>query len=78
LKNTIYCALTILKPTTQSKMTSLNSPSRLKLGNTGFEPQVCFPVYDIDVCEAEIPQKEQRIAGFLRDLKQFDIPYQGE
>jgi hypothetical protein len=59
-------------------MTSLNSPSRLKSGNTGFEPHVCFPVYEIDVCEAELPQNEQCIAGFLRELKQLDIPYQGE
>lgn len=59
-------------------MSSLNSPSKLKSGNTGFEPQVSFPVYEIDVFEGQLPRNEQRIAGYLRELKELDIPCQGE
>ena len=59
-------------------MTSFNSPSILKSDNTGFEPQESFPVYEIDVLEEQLPKNEQRIAGFLRKLKELDIPCQGE
>ena len=61
-------------------MTSLNSPpTRLKLGNVGFEPQVSFPVYEIDVSQGNLPQNKQRVvAGFLRELEKLDIPYQGQ